>query len=996
MKMKFSTMMRSTDFAKQLCVLYADLPIETKNRDYIHTWLMTILADENTEVAEFPQITKKIRDEVLGGSEKKKSGISSAVLLKSDYFRRSNFYMSMKVFLQLHLTIESGNVQGKLLYKIVMLNFLCGMCETFEDSIYVTLDIDLMTQFMAKIARRIEKLQATTDDDEMVKEFHDAAIEQAKKAAIKRAKISVSSIRKKVDEQIVNLETAERQKSQLLPLMELNFSTDVFQQVPNLRQHLRKRLSGSHQNMYSAALKIQEFKRHRMNESSTPTSPQRLPEVDQNLILTDVENWILYSLPFDENNFSCEFLSDFSMYYASVAQEFHSGDALGISKMLLVRYKLLGMIDRMAAEIHPLLLEHRTCIDTRIFDVLLLPHSIDMRIANELQSYFNRRNDAATKPSLISESEVTSRSFSVKFAELNCKMQEIRREILALGERNIEAKRIEWQNGRDKVERLRKEASKLECEYYTYYCTLWDCKRTKHRDSCSLCELNRQIAAVKVEQYERPLPTENSLIKQNSIVFELRIPIEISKLRDVLHSTIEYCHARADLLHIKLNWIDYPQIASQNESKSKSVNLAMTTSVSLQSHHVDMNFDCFIIENGHNNVFHHSHRPLCESIAIKEIKALVTLTVESPSKYSELQWTVPTTDHTQNQVLAQQQSCPQNLSLSEFKNFGSLRADGHRLQLRKLYAMIETEALSFDEMSVLSLVLQTIWETGVRGDGHFMRESFEDFCDPKFSSIMICLLDSYIEKQKDNWAHPIKLLIVAFIAVRLFELNDDEIVVNESVALLHKLRAVLMDWIEKIKGAVTEVQAKETKLRSSLAVVSITGAMTFFVNSKHRFFAKIFDVNPYNKFSAPRIWLQSIVTLNNNLLLSGTQTQCKAELRMFIRLTRNVGIHVEAEMQKIIGNDQRDVYELIRTQWTLSNGGQFMKYYFAPNCPQVIVVHVAIKGHEKFVTIDMITGSFLVNNLPVARLPENINKHPLFQRVFQQYIFEVQPDASNR
>lgn len=71
MKMKFSKMMRSNEFAEKLCILYDNLPVEKKNRNYIHTWLMTILSDKNTEVADFPQITKKIRDEVLGGSEKK-------------------------------------------------------------------------------------------------------------------------------------------------------------------------------------------------------------------------------------------------------------------------------------------------------------------------------------------------------------------------------------------------------------------------------------------------------------------------------------------------------------------------------------------------------------------------------------------------------------------------------------------------------------------------------------------------------------------------------------------------------------------------------------------------------------------------------------------------------------------------------------------------------------------------------------------------------------
>lgn len=62
-------MLRSIDFAKQLIFLYGSLPIETKNRNYVSKWLVTLLTDEESTTVspdEFPSITKKIRDEILG------------------------------------------------------------------------------------------------------------------------------------------------------------------------------------------------------------------------------------------------------------------------------------------------------------------------------------------------------------------------------------------------------------------------------------------------------------------------------------------------------------------------------------------------------------------------------------------------------------------------------------------------------------------------------------------------------------------------------------------------------------------------------------------------------------------------------------------------------------------------------------------------------------------------------------------------------------------
>lgn len=122
--------------------------------------------------------------------------------------------------------------------------------------------------------------------------------------------------------------------------------------------------------------------------------------------------------------------------------------------------------------------------------------------------------------------------------------------------------------------------------------------------------------------------------------------------------------------------------------------------------HVDKDFWNFVVSNKYDCIFHSSDfGGLVNDMTDSLIKPRFTLSVEKNSKYKALQWTITGTTHTQNEVLARQSECSHELSLVEFKNFGSLRADGHRLQWRKLYAMIEAEALSFENASVLSLII---------------------------------------------------------------------------------------------------------------------------------------------------------------------------------------------------------------------------------------------------------------------------------------------------
>lgn len=208
-----------------------------------------------------------------------------------------------------------------------------------------------------------------------------------------------------------------------------------------------------------------------------------------------------------------------------------------------------------------------------------------------------------------------------------------------------------------------------------------------------------------------------------------------------------------------------------------------------------------------------------------------SLNVEKGSPYETLQWTLGMT-HTQNQVIASQFQCPQSLTLCEYKNFGSLRADGHRLQLRKLYGMIETESLAFETISVQALIMQTIWEVGPSNPlARQWNETHQDFSDPQFAGAMIELIEKFINTQKSNWKHPLKLLMTALIAVRVFEMNEDGDVADRIVQLLVKLRDIAYDWIQKVHTAMHETHAGDKsdveKLRMNLVEIAIAGELIF-------------------------------------------------------------------------------------------------------------------------------------------------------------------------
>lgn len=987
----YTEMIRSKDFAEQLCFMYQELPIETEDqKSYISKWLVTLLADEKSRAAEpreFPVITKKIRDEVLGKQS-------------CDYFRRSSFYMCTKVFLQQSLTVELGPDRGKLLYKLIMLQFVTQIIDFFNRPICKTLDIDLMTQSLAKLARRIEKLSSLIKNSK-INEF-DELYERFES----QTRTTIGNIRKKIDNQIEHLQTNEELSAKLSPLMDLDFEADVEQKIPNLLKYLGMRKNSKVQNHCHSKFQVKRMHRHNRQKKTAPdlsVLKSMSSEIETTLFANDFECWVLYDFNIEDNVYNSGTLRDWTFDYLSIVDKFCIHDQISASRMVLTLLKLIAGLDFIACKEHHLLEQYRSCIDPNIIDSLLLPPQADMKIAFELEQYFRKRNSDAIPncPGLIEEQTVSLNSFSVKFAAQNEEMKIILNEIKEMERTSIEAKKEEWKNGRDTVESLRKQTEGVEHGTWTNRYT----GRTRHDRYCRLCPIVKQIKGIQIEKYERPLPKESH--EQNAVVFELKCPIEIACLRDVLFCFAKLAENPKNFRFSSLKgdksykWISHQQNSRLCTSESELVMLGGRRS-NICKQHVDAEFDTFIVENDVTPTFYGSGSSLSSrAITDKNIKEVCTLKTEN--EYSVLQWTLNGTNHTQNQVISKQSECHKELSLSEFKNFGSLRADGHRLQLRKLYGMIECESLSFDKSSVLSLVCQLLWEAGISGESRSIRESHMDFRNLKFATAMIELLDTHCEQQKSNWENPNKLLTATLIAARVFEINKDESLADRIVQLLDKIRTFALDWIEKVTAEIKKTNIKNIdrnkELHMKLLCVSISGAATFFINSNHLFFNKIFIENSENEYSAPRVWLMFAISIKNNILFNiNNNSELPLNFRMLLRIVRYTGVHIESEIRSLISNDSGifdDILKLTKNLWSRMSSASLYKWSFYEGQPEVLLFEVSVNGFPSYVIIDIVTGEFLVDNMPVDHVPNDITSAKHFQRVFENINFAVQPDSKS-
>lgn len=448
--------------------------------DCVPSWLLSLLMDEKSRATteqEFPVITKKIRDESWGN------------------FRRSSQYMSIKTMLQHSLTVELGADAGKTVYKLLMLKFIVESSEGYTKT--VRFDIDLMSQMMAKLARRIEKVnqrRMTADNEDL------------RIRIVDEAKQRMKLIWSLIDKRIKEMQNKEKAEAHLSILKNLDFERDICHRMAKLKTFFEEReKSEQDTDVPMTTPKSVSYERHFEFNSRALGIPGierveavKLP-IDQRIFWIDFERIILYKCKIQETHLTSVELRRWAFAYCKYAEEKYKGNPL-LSRMLLVRLKLVAMLDHKEMQQHTILREHHSGVDRAIVNYLLLPHSEDMRIAHELEQYFFDRNDGQTDPSLIGQKTVGEASFAVKFAKNNLNVHQVRGEIMAHDKVNVAAKQKEWDEAVKTVEKQKQVAQAMNCENVRRR------NRSVHvASSCKRCGLLQQATNVSVKEYEHLL-----------------------------------------------------------------------------------------------------------------------------------------------------------------------------------------------------------------------------------------------------------------------------------------------------------------------------------------------------------------------------------------------------------------------------------------------------------------------------------------------------------
>lgn len=904
-----------------------------EERDTIHPGFVTENFMNILEaLGEAPQVSvlqKHIRDDIIWNDSR-------------NPWRRSPFWLVLRVALQsaLKSTFPDDVLHSQ--YKNFMLFFTSKVLDmtTAEETAP-----DMLAIMKAKVARRCHKLAGSA-----MPFVTNTAVN-----AVTGAELSL----KRSWRLIQSEETTP--VSPLAP----SASDDTALSLDTSREYLQKALSRSIERPDVAAFQPESPARMRLDKNKLPHLVIAGDALDRAIMLTDVEYWIKNHLSaWSENHRSahdCTALATLMKAYIGVAQDVYCAAPEELSLALLAVVELWVVLDRICVELHPLLGAFEPGIPSTFLEPLLLPKISQMHRLRAIEEYVqSRTRDASgTNPSIFADPQ--KHSFAVQFYNGSEKHQRLKAQIEDDAQARRSRKEEEWQQKTENYRRLEQAASGLAHEMVFDE----DCNRI-HCRSCRKCALERQYKSISIKPDEWPLP--ESTVQAKSAVFELDCPEAIAAWRDATWAILHDLGRTESISgeNSQLRLLKYDLTRSHAVNRGQRMTLGSTTKSFLQCHYRDFDFPVnkktVCVNNGlrYRLIDNESNIWTQDQRAHPNIARLCITRLPS-GPYSNLQDTVDSHTHTQNEILARQ----------EFIAFGSLRS-GKRIQWINILRELGSADLSLNEPAVAILITQAAWQAGSVSGEEVRRMPHRAFLGRDFCLRLLKLLERLHRKIEANWKEQETMSIVIALSLRMISLTVEPTIKDRALDLLRRARDTTMRWCRNLDAALNDSDGERT--RQLILKAASLCRLTYDLDSEDTETGLNSDDDVANL-------VESAVLIRDNT--PDPLTSLTNELQRCVLHGWKVAHGLEGRLRTLIQDRSEGIDQAIRRIWS----GAMMsgEWTFMPGKDRTWAVSKtlgSLHGVPQSVHYNIVSGELLVDGRPLGRIPREFAKHPLYQRLF--------------
>ncbi|KAI5927230.1 hypothetical protein F4810DRAFT_649849 [Camillea tinctor] len=710
-------------------------------------------------------------------------------------------------------------------------------------------------------------------------------------------------------------------------------------------------------------------------------------------IKSSLGNWIESHLTEEE---TCTNLCTLMESYHNHAEPCYRNSPESLSIMILIVLELWVACDKSACARKALLSQYKPEIPYELLQSLILYSSNHLERLSKVENYIDERNERSCRVESVLSSFGEPGSFSVQFYATSDSHQRLRYVIENEAKQSKENKKTELLQKKQDYYDLIDSASRMS---HSYFENRWGA--SYHNSSwCEKCVTNKKAQDLTIFIHEWPLP--NDELETQSTVFELEVPGWFNSWRNatvfIIHDVLKYRYSGSPPEYLE-SLYSYMSLYYEGDCRHYSImdrrlELSSATKSNLRAHRnckyvSTATEEQILLQNGLNYAFYDSRSRClvsspertdniprqCMYELSKENESLQDFIFRPAGRENGL---------TPNEVLSEQFSCSQSLSLGEFKAMATLPI-GYHLQWTNILVQLSSPTVDFNKPDTALIMMQIVHQVGLPSECPRYRASHESLNNEVFTKKLVQVLFLQLKRIERNWESYVALKVFICIAIKaLSVLDPSNRLAQEYIKFLQKCRATATKWIY-------ELQVKESN--------------TYDDRQREEFFAIISQISLIciSSFDIEQFHLM-------NLLLQETQVKCLIECAIIVKSLSfsvgepldpiSIGLTLQAKrvlykaheilIREILDSKNKGLDEAIkRTLNSFTRGDEWKRL----SDTEYHWLETKDLKNSSIYHVNLLNGEFLANGLPPSRLPSEYENHQNFETLFGRAMIKVAPSS---
>ncbi|KAH7093546.1 hypothetical protein FB567DRAFT_610082 [Paraphoma chrysanthemicola] len=933
---------------------------DTPDPTLITSALMTIL-EVNGSPHATPILRKRVRDTVSFLDARKP-------------WRRSAYYLAVRVIIQRRLYAIFGADVGRMYYKIIMCAFISKL---LEDVIY-EIPSEAAQSLCEKLGRRLSKLeQDSINGSPEARILHHYIFSQLGQL-IELTLIGARKILSKEWE--AHIESTTRViKPILLDARPEYLELKLPSSLHKLTHALRANVTIASRTRHSAEDLLGSY------ENNTVMRPI-VPIMQRYFTLCEYEDEVTKCLlrPHPERRDAtswCTYLARKIQTYISTIADAYFDYPEFKSRQILALMELWVAMDGRARQAYPLLNEFHPGFDALILDVLELSTVQELERLRAVQSYIMERCESALgdRSKTIFDSP-SRRCYGERHYDVYGEhggLHELRRQIEENANEQMAVKEEEFKAKSERYASMRQELKTHDCVGFVERNG-----KKKHDGFCKHHDIKYHSGKIDIEIFEYPLPRDEPSIK--AVIFELMCPEAFAAYRDATWSLLSSLAipgtAEIEEVPLMRDWVG---LRSHANTTLPRVTLGSSTKAHLSTHYATTKFPARLKDVS---------RPFGMRLIFYDFSGqvwvggntLASLAHQFPVKLPQLSPYVAF-EHvgdgwpTSNEIIAGHTKCPKDVNVHEYMAWQDLGRGTHTRWLSLLRELGSTN-INFSTESTWAILSRLCLQTGPASTCDTLRDIHAIFRDNTFCAKLLNQLSVRLYSIRRNWREPVQLDIIITILFKVFMLSPQDGARRLARELLVLARNMTKQWYEDLD------KIPEDARNSTVAYMiwaTVLWKRTHFITLDTK---TTILPNELQDFMIASIALQdSLVGRFDTLAYS---------LRNAILRDFSLAYRFRDRLRSTILDDEGILLNALKSVWPvpdecLSSGCSRM--YSAPGSWWITMTLSTKHNFQHHIHYNSLNGTLLVNGQQLGSLPQEYRQWPIVDELFNGQVIKTYP-----